>query len=70
MQEKEIKVRPFFAKCIIIESVTVVLVLLSVVLIRFTSKPLFSKLKDLYIKYVLDETSVSEVLEDKGKYEV
>lgn len=70
MKEKEIKVRPFFAKCIIIESITVVLVLLTVLCIKFTSKSLFLKLQKWYEKNILDDTSISEVIENGGKYEI
>ena len=70
MEEKEIEVRPFFIKCIIIESITVFLILASVLVINFTNKSFFEKTKKWYEKNILDDTSISEVIEQGGKYEV
>lgn len=70
MEEKEIEVRPFFIKCIIIESITVFLILASVLVIKFANKSFFEKTKKWYEKNILDDTSISEVIEQGGKYEV
>lgn len=70
MEEKEIEVRPFFIKCIIIESITVFLILASVLVIKFANKSFFEKAKKWYEKSILDDTSISEVIEQGGKYEV
>ena len=70
MEEKEIEVRPFFIKCIIIESIAVFLILASVLVIKFANKSFFEKAKKWYEKNILDDTSISEVIEQGGKYEV
>ena len=69
-KEPEIKVRPFFTRCIIVESVTVAIILLTVFVITLTSKSFTKKIKKWYIKNVLDNTSVNEVIKENFKYEI
>ena len=70
MEEKEIKVRPFFIKCIIIEFITVFFIIVVLITVKFTNKNLFNKTKKWYEKNILDDTSISEVMEKGGKYEI
>lgn len=70
MDDRKIKIRPFFIKCVAIEALTVGIVVLTVFIITLVSKPMKGKIKDFYKKYVLEETSVTEVLEGKDSYEV
>ncbi len=67
---EEIKVRPFFIKCISAEIIAVILVLITVLSVKFISPKEFNKLKEWYKVNFLDETSVNEVLKDGTKYEV
>ncbi|HCH28366.1 MAG TPA: hypothetical protein DEW35_02545 [Ruminococcaceae bacterium] len=70
MDGKETRKKPFFVKCAIIEGITVGLFVLSVFIITVVSKSAKAKIRDLYVKYVLQTTSVSEVLKGKDNYEV
>ncbi len=70
MEENKFETKPFFLKCIIIESVAVLLVILSVLIIKYTSPKLFVKLKNFYTEKILDETKIEEVLEEKTAYEI
>lgn len=70
MSDKKIKVRPFFIKCLAIELITVFLILITVLVIKFTNKKVYVKIKKFYETYFLDETSADEVLKDGGKYEI
>ena len=70
MEEKEIKVRPFFIKSIIIEFITVFFIIVVLITVKSTNKNLFNKTKKWYEKNILDDTSISEVMEKGGKYEI
>ena len=70
MEEKEIKVRPFFIRCIIIETITVFLITAVLITVKFANKNLFDKTKKWYEKNILDDTSISEVTDKGGKYEI
>lgn len=70
MEEKEITNRPFFAKCVITEAITVLLIILTIVAIKFISPKMFKKLESWYKKNVLDDTTISEVIKEGGKYEI
>ena len=67
MDETEIKVRPFFAKCAVIQSVTVGIVVLAILIITLLSKSYKKKISKYYKKYVLENTSISEVLPKEDK---
>ena len=70
MEEKEIKVRPFFIRCIMIETITVFLIIAVLITVKFTNENLFDKTKKWYEKNILDDTSISEVIDKGGKYEI
>ena len=70
MEETQIKVRPFFIKCIIVEVITVFLIVSVITVFKFTNRKLFEKVQKWYEKNILDDTSISEVINEGGKYEV
>ncbi len=70
METQEIKVNPFFVRCIVVEAVTVMILLLSVFIIGLFSKSYKKSLKKWYVKNILDDTKIEEVLGKDGKYEV
>ena len=70
MDGKQKTIRPFFARCAIIEGITVGIIVIAVLIITFLSRSARAKIKDFYCKYVLEETSASEVLKGKDSYEV
>ena len=52
MENKEIKVRPFFVKCVIIEAITVGLIVITVFAMSLISKSYKKRLKAFYDTYV------------------
>ncbi|MBO4467706.1 MAG: hypothetical protein J5766_00245 [Clostridia bacterium] len=70
MENKEIKIRPFFVKCAVIEAITVGLIVLTVLAISLFSKTHKKKMKNWYERYVLEDTSADEVISGEDTYEV
>lgn len=70
MENKEIKVRPFFVKCAVIEAITVALIVITVAVICFFSKSYKKKMREYYITYILEDTSPDEVVSGESDYEI
>lgn len=62
MENETYEAKPFFAKCIIIESITVAIVIIFLFCIKFTSAKYYLKIQKWYKINICADTSVSEVL--------
>lgn len=55
----------WFYKAIIIESLTLLLILLTVLTLKFFFKSEFKKVQDFHAKYIAVDTDISEVLSNE-----
>lgn len=55
--------RPFFVPCVICETVLVIIILLTMLSLKFFAPKTFKDCKKWYVKYLLDDTKISEVIE-------
>ena len=70
MKVREIAVKPFFVRCVIIEAITVAAILLAVFIITLISPKQKEQMKNWYQTHVLEDTSADEVLKGKDNYEI
>jgi len=66
-KEEIYEVKPFFAKCAVIQAITVAIILISVLAIKYLSPKYCRKIQKWYNKNVTVDTSVTEVLGDKNE---
>jgi len=55
----------WFYKVVIVQSVCVLVILLSIVIIKYFFKDTFAKIERFYIDNITDDTKISEVLESE-----
>lgn len=55
----------WFYKAVIIEGIAVLLILLSILTLKYFFKGEFKKVQDFHIKYIAVDTDINEVLENE-----
>ncbi len=55
----------WFYKTVIVQSVCVLIILLSVIIMKYFFKDVFAEIKDFYREEILSDTKISEVLADE-----
>lgn len=70
MKDREITVKPFFVRCVIIEAITVAAILIAVFIITLISPEHKQQIKSWYESHILEDTSAEEVLKGKDNYEI
>lgn len=58
-----------FHKIVIVEALCVVIILIAVLLIKYTNDTVFNEMKEFYTENFLVETDVEEVLSEDTGYE-
>ncbi len=67
MKDSEKIQNSFWVRCIETQFIAMIVIVISVVVIRFCFPKTFVRLSKWYNKNILDETKISEVIREEGK---